>query len=484
MSIREVEVRPLHGLGDYEESVLLQPGVASLRRAAAAAAPLLVERRLWMVNSTASGGGVAEMLPTMITLLRELGVDARWAVIGTHRTEFFELTKRIHNLIHGAGEPRLSAADRELYEAVTRDNALEFRQLLSPDDVVVIHDPQPMAMAPMLAEAMPLRLFWRCHIGIEAETAATRTAWEFLEPYSQPFERAVFTAPEYVPSYLKSRSTIIRPAVDPLSDKNLHLSAPGVMEVLRAAHLTGGRERALTRSFDTPVRRLAPDGSWRVADENGEIGLLRRPIVTQISRWDRLKGFAPLLEAFARLKTRPIDPAAGPEHRRRLRMVRLVLAGPDPAAVADDPEGLEVLGELRRRYLDLPAAIQRDVALLNVPQNNLMVNALQRSSTVVVQNSLQEGFGLPATEAMWKALPVVASPACGLRQQIDDGVEGRLVSDPEDIEELARVLDEVLADPTAREHMGRRAQGRVLRDFLVFKQLEDWLGTIRRAIAS
>ena len=484
MSVREVEIRPLPGLGDYEESVLLGPAVERLRRAAREAAPALAGRRLWMVNSTASGGGVAEMLPTMISLLRELGVDARWAVIGTDRTAFFDLTKRIHNLIHGAGDPDLTAADREVYEAVNRENAESFLPLLSPDDVVVIHDPQPLPLAPLLAAAMPLRLVWRCHIGLDRDTPQTASVWEFLEPYFHPVDQAVFTAREYVPPFLADCSVLIRPAIDPLSEKNLELSAPGVMEVLCAARMAANGRQALTASFDSPVRRLGADGEWHLADEGDEIGLLRRPIVTQISRWDRLKGFAPLLEAFARLKTVTFEATRDDRHRQRLAAVRLVLAGPDPSAVADDPEGLEVLDELCGRYLQMPAALQRDVALLSVPQNGLMVNALQRSSTVVVQNSLQEGFGLTATEAMWKALPVVASSACGLRQQIDDGVEGRLVSDPEDPEELAGVLDQVLADPAVRAHLGRRAQNRVLREFLVFKQLEDWLETVTAVLAS
>ncbi len=482
MTVSEVEIPPLPELGDYQEFVLLEPGVARLREKAAHAVPALAGRRLWMVNSTASGGGVAEMLPTMLSMLRELGVDAHWVVIGTDRAEFFDLTKRIHNLIHGTGEPVLTAADRELYEAVNHQNAESFLPFLAPGDVVVIHDPQPLAMAPLLAQEMPLAIVWRCHIGLDRETAATRAAWDLLRPYFGPVEHAVFTAPEYVPPFLKSRSGLIRPAIDPLSGKNLELSAPGVMEVLRAARLVRGRQQAVTMPFDRPVRRLGPDRSWRLADEGDDVGLLERPIVTQISRWDRLKGFAPLLEAFVRLKTTGLDNTSDPQHRRRLSMVRLVLGGPDPTAVADDPEGLEVLDELCQRYVELPTALQPDVALLSVPQNGLIVNALQRSSTVVVQNSLQEGFGLTATEAMWKSRPVVGSRACGLRQQIEDGIEGRLVADPEDSETLAAVLDEVLADPAGGERLGRRAQSRVLREFLVFKQLEDWLETMQRVV--
>jgi trehalose synthase len=212
-----------------------------------------------------------------------------------------------------------------------------------------------------------------------------------------------------------------------------------------------------------------------------------RPLVTQVSRWDRLKSFAPLLDAFVRLKAGRSERGLMDEHRRHLGVVRLLLVGPDPGSVADDPEGLEVMDELSSAYRQLDPELQRDVALVTLPmesreENALLVNAIQRCSTVVVQNSIQEGFGLTATEAMWKAVPVVASSACGLRQQIRDGREGRLVADPEDAEALAAVLNELLADPVERRTLGRAAQRRVYREFLVLSQLRDWLKTVRNRL--
>jgi trehalose synthase len=186
-----------------------------------------------------------------------------------------------------------------------------------------------------------------------------------------------------------------------------------------------------------------------------DIGLLTRPIVTQISRWDRLKGWAPLVRAFAHLKRELHEGRSNgrdPLHRRRLELVRLVLAGPDPASVADDPEGREVMDELRALFVELPDRIQRDIALVALPmsdrnQNALMVNAIQRASSVVVQNSIREGFGLTITEAMWKQIPVLSnSRAAGPRQQIRDGLDGRLIEDPENDEELAAAIDALLAD--------------------------------------
>lgn len=161
--------------------------------------------------------------------------------------------------------------------------------------------------------------------------------------------------------------------------------------------------------------------------------------------------------------------------------MRLVLAGPDPASVQDDPEGREVLEDLSRAYLDLPAALQEDIALVALPmedsdQNALMVNALQRASTVVVQNSLREGFGLTVTEAMWKRIPVLSNrQACGPRHQVRDRMDGALVGDPTDVPALAQAMDEMLALPRKREEWGRNAQRHVHDHFLLFTQLRAWI---------
>jgi trehalose synthase len=235
--------------------------------------------------------------------------------------------------------------------------------------------------------------------------------------------------------------------------------------------------------FAEQATRLLPDGRFAPMNEETEIGIPFRPIVTQISRWDRLKGFGPLLDAFVRLKLGITGSPVSPRQRRRLSNVRLVLAGPEPAAVADDPEAMSVLEELIGCYRDLPHWIQEDVALVTLPmgsrdENALMVNALQRCSSVVVQNSIQEGFGLTVTEAMWKQRGVLGSRACGIRQQIRDGMDGRLVSDCEDPAEIAVVLEEMLEDLPGRTRLGHSAQRRVHDEFLVFTQVRRWLETL------
>ena len=485
--IETVAVDELLTLDDYQAQIHLSEAVRSLRTEARSLVPHLKGRTVWMVNSTARGGGVAEMMPRMITILRELGVDVKWAVIGTDKAEFFTLTKRLHNLIHGSGDPRLTADDRAVYDAVSRENAAALRPLVRPGDLLVIHDPQPLGSGAILRRELDVRAVFRCHIGLDAGTPRTRAAWDFLKPHADVYDHAVFTAPEYIPDFLAGRAGIIRPALDPLGHKNRDLLVPRLVGILCNAGLVPEQHPVVPARYAQMATRLAPDGAFGPADDAGGVGLLFRPIVTQISRWDRLKGFKPLLDGFIRLKERTASAAAGSRHRRRLELVRLVLAGPDPAAVADDPEAQEVLQELTAAYVGLPPALQADVALISLPmpvrkENELIVNALQRCSSVVVQNSLQEGFGLTVTEAMWKRCAVLGSRACGIRQQIRDGVDGRLIQHPEDPEEIAGRLNALLEDVGGRIQLGQNAQRRVNDEFLVFTQVRNWLATLANRV--
>jgi trehalose synthase len=428
------------------------------------------------------------MLPALVHLLRDLGVRAEWAVIETDRSEFFLLTKRIHNLVHGSGELRFDAADRELYESVNRANADALAPHLRPGDIVVVHDPQPMPLAAMLRARVDITALWRCHIGLDEQNEQTRAVWAFLEPYAAAYAHAVFSAPEYVPPFLADRSTIIHPGIDPLASKNRDMHVHELVRVLANSALVTTAGPVLRPPFVNLAKRLQPDGGFRPAIWPEDIGLLIRPIVTQVSRWDRLKGYLPLLRAFVELKRRARHDSKHfkPMHHRRLEIVRLVLAGPDPEGVADDPEATEVLKELEHLYLGLEPAMQADVALITLPmkaprENALMVNALQRASSIVVQNSLREGFGLTVAEAMWKRIPVLSnSKACGPRYQIRDGIDGRLIADPEDFESLADALIEMLSDPDRNDAWGQRAQRNVHDQFLVFHQLRAWMEVLAR----
>ena len=476
---RNIQVEERFGLEDYEALAFLTSPLRRLREEAATLIPSLRGRKVWMINSTHQGGGVAEMLPKMVLLLRELGVDIDWVVMETDRTAFFELTKRVHNMIHGVGNGGISGEDRELFERVGKENADQLRDQVSAGDIVVVHDPQPIVMGSILKRELGVHTIWRSHIGLSDRLPVTSAVWRFLEPYARSYDHSVFSAPEYIPSYLAGEASVIHPAIDPLSHKNRDLRTHGLVGILCNAGLAIDHSPVVTDSFVHCARRLMPDGSWGLPCDQEDIGLLTRPIVAQVSRWDRLKGWTPLLDAFVRLKQRSRT-GLSKEHQRRLDILRLVLVGPDPKSIADDPEGLGVIQELSERYLQLDPQIQGDVVLVTLPmvsrrENAYMVNAIQRCATVVVQNSIQEGFGLTVTEAMWKRTPVLGSRACGLRQQIRDRIDGRLIDDPNDSESIARVLDEMLADRVQRDSLGRAGQRRVYEEFLIFTQLGKWL---------
>lgn len=480
---RRVEIEDQNELSEHAAHAHLVPAVESLRAEAARLEEDLRDRRVWMVNSTPEGGGVAEMLEPTMGMLRDLGVDAEWVVIESEDPDFFDLTKNLHNLIHGEGRPEALDADaRSLYEEENRINARFLVERAEPGDILVVHDPQPMPLARYVQAEVDVITIWRCHIGLDGENASTRAAWDFLERYADDYDRAIFSAPEYIPDLFAGRSTLVRPAIDPLTHKNRDLSVHEVVRILDHAALNGSPGPLLDEAYVDVVHRLRDDGQFVPASLSEDIGLLHRPVVTQISRWDRLKGFAPLMEAFAHLKEeqRSFSEGRPPKHRRRLSLARLVMAGPAADSVADDPEAKEVLSEIRSAYMDLPPLVQSDVAILSLPmadrrENHDIVNALQRTSSIVCQNSLREGFGLTITEAMWKRVPVLSNrSACGPRQQIVDGVHGRLIENPEDRGQLASALNEMLAAPGERQSWGRTAQRRVHDEFLIYRRLRRY----------
>lgn len=471
-----------YSLDYYATDPIFAAPVAGLKDLAARAGRKLRNRTVWMVNSTERGGGVAEMLPGLISLMNDLGITTKWAVINTDRPDFFRLTKRIHNLIHGdsSASTEFGPADAELYETVNRINADSFAGETGKDDILVIHDPQPLPMGKIMSQEKGLTAVWRCHIGLDRHTDGTAAAWRFLKSYTGEYSRAVFTAAEYVPDYLSDKYTVIHPAIDPLSHKNQDLTVSKVTGILCNSGLQTPYEPVTTPDYQEKVKMLMPDGTTSIP---GELGLLFRPIIAQISRWDRLKGWLPLLEGFVRLKRNTVYSNGKNKTKRRkkrLDLSRLVLAGPDPNAVADDPEGLEVLRQVGEYYAGIEEDIRRDIAILLLPmesakENSLIVNAIQRCATVIVQNSIQEGFGLTATEAMWKRKPVLGSNACGLRQQIRDGIDGILVGDPEDPAEIAEKLRIIAGNPLTAYNYGRSAQRRVYDEFLIFRQIADYL---------
>jgi trehalose synthase len=476
--MREVRVgvRPLERFRE----VLPEEDVAEALSVAARLRDRLSRRVLWNVNSTAVGGGVAEMLPPLLGYTRSVGIDSRWMVIqGTE--DFFHITKRLHHAIHGSagdGSP-LGPAERKIYEEVLRDNGTEFGSLVEPGDVVILHDPQTVGLAPRLID-VGARVIWRCHIGLDVPNPEAELAWDFLQPYLEPVPFFVFSREAYVPASCDhGKSRVITPSIDAFSPKNQELSEDAVRTILVHTGLVEGPPPA---DPDHGFVRL--DGSPGRVDRSADVVRLGRaptwetPLAVQISRWDPLKDMRGVLEGFAILHDGKC--AVQPE---------LVLAGPNVTGVADDPEGARVFEDVVEAWRELPHAIRRRVHLACLPvadveENAAIVNALQRHATVVVQKSLQEGFGLTVTEAMWKAKPVIASAVGGIQDQIEDGRSGLLLKDPRDLAAFADALCSVLCEPERGVRIGKAARERVREHFLGVRHLMQYATLIEEIDAA
>ena len=360
-----------------------------------------------MVNSTAVGGGVAEILNRLLPLMRELGLDARWQVM-EGGAEFFEVTKAFHNALHGhtyAARPR----DFEIFLNYNRCN----RERLALDSrFVVIHDPQPAAFIEKRGDPAKQTWIWRCHIDLSRPDPAV---WDFLEPLVTRYDGAIFSSAEFsrqlpIPQYL------FYPSIDPLSDKNRDLDPDFIEDVL-------------TRFGIDPRRR----------------------ILTQISRFDRLKDPIGVLRAY-RIVKRYFD-------------CQLVLAG---GGASDDPEGNAVLAEVREAAGNDP-----DVHIIELPPAApLEVNALQRASTIVIQKSLREGFGLTVAEALWKKKPVVASAVGGIPTQVIHKHTGMLAHS---VEGTAYQIRFLLSHPEIAQRLGEQGHEHVRENFLITGNVKRYL---------
>lgn len=448
----EVHVEPM--TLDRFASLVREEAVTELATTQRRVRELLAGRTVWNVNSTAAGGGVAEMLQRLVAYGRGAGVDVRWLVLAGEG-EFFRLTKRLHNRLHGSeGDGGgLGDAEREHYEKVLRRNAQELIGLIEPGDVVVLHDPQTAGLAAACREAGATTI-WRSHIGTDVEGDEVREAWDFLRPYVEPAHAFVFTRQQYAPAWLDGRVHIIPPSIDPFSVKNEVLDPAVVHATVAHIGVVAGGNRHHRAVFER--RDGTPGRVDRCADvvRAGPAPDLDVPMVLQVSRWDRLKDMQGVMQGFADQVVAEVD-------------AHLVLVGPSVAGVSDDPEGAEVFLECLAAWQGLPLAARERIQLVTLPmddveENAAMVNALQRHAAVVVQKSLQEGFGLTVAEAMYKRRAVVASAIGGIQDQIDDGESGRLVADPSDLETFGRVLAELLRDDAERHRLGEAAHQRAV----------------------
>jgi len=466
-SIREITI------GSYPLQRLLPiVGESEIQRAegvAAKARDCLRSRAIWNINSTASGGGVAEMLHSLLPYARGAGVDARWLVI-SGRPDFFRVTKRLHHALHGSSGdgPRLGNDEREIYDRTLTENADEIAGLVKGDDVVLLHDPQTLGLAPALA-ALGCTIIWRAHVGTDQQSEATEQGWAFLAPYLAYVAASVFSRQQYVPRPLnKARTAVIPPSIDPFSPKNQTMSGDVTRAIL--VH-TGLMEGPTPKAPQTFVRS---DGSPGRVDRCADIIRLGRapswetPVVVQISRWDPLKDPAGVMDGFVHYLHEPQAPEA-----------ELILAGPNVQAISDDPEAPATLDAIIERWRGLPHNVRDKIHLACLPmadveENAAIVNALQRHAAVVVQKSLQEGFGLTVTEAMWKARPILASAVGGIRDQIDHEIHGLLLENPADLLEFASSLRRLLTDKPAAEAMAANARERVRAAFLPLRHLGQY----------
>lgn len=518
---------PFMPLCSQRKNVLLTSTIDSLVQRAEVHREFLKTVRLTLINTTSSGGGVSEMLHSVVPLLQELGISVQWLVLTPPpdlASSFYALTKTLHNAIHNSTSstatdltsPPSLAAFSKVGERAAECLLTTF---LAPvegisKDFVIVHDPQPTCLVPRLRELLlksqspapgsapqpETTLIWRCHIGSDTSTPISAAAWTFLHPFISHFDTSVFSSPLYVPPNfplpLATSIHFIPPALDPSSAKNREMPFYEIVSTLARAGITDEPQAKVEACgapsyFSPAVKHYLGGGVWRARDDYPSTThptplstpFLSVPVLTQISRWDRLKGFKGLLEGFAHLKQHPeLWGKGGGEDT--VCQAHLCLAGPDPSSVTDDPEGMATLAELAELYDLLPPAVRADVSLLLLPmtslaENALMVNALQRSSFLIVQNSLEEGWGLTCLEAQFKRVCVIGTQTgVGLRSQIKDGVTGLLTQFPEDPVSVAHSLLFGLHNEAARVAMSFNAQSHAVSGGLIFSQVDKWLSLL------
>jgi trehalose synthase len=393
----------LHTLEQYEPLI----GTAAVERIAAKAKGVRT-MRVAHVSSTFYGGGVTELLTPLTLMMNASGIETDWHLIqGT--PGFFGCTKKLHNTLQGESV-EFSDAEKAIYEQVVFENATRLH--LDDCDAVIVHDPQPLPLIAHFPDRdMPW--LWQCHVDLSSPYPPV---WTYLRQFIGRYDAAIFSLPEYGQP-LSVDQHFITPAIDPFSAKNRELSAREIREFLD--------------NYKIPADR---------------------PLVTQISRFDRWKDPMGVIEAFRKARQQ-VD-------------CTLVLVGNN---ASDDPEGGKILEQIQ-------SAADEGIIILSVDDPTL-VNALQRAAAVVLQKSLREGFGLTVTEAMWKGAAVIGGDVGGIRHQIKDGWNGFLVDTPD---EAAARMVQLLKDAKLRKQIGSRARESVRQNFLMSRLLEDWLDLLSR----
>lgn len=361
------------------------------------------------VNSTYFGGGVAEILESLVPLMNAVGIETEWYIL--HGTpDFFTITKKFNNALQGK-TINLSRMKKRIFLIQNQINSMYHRV---HHDFVIIHDPQPLPLITFHKKTQPW--IWRCHLDM---SCPDKEVWNYLKGFVSKYDAAVFSSEKFVQK-ISIPHFIIPPSIDPLNPKNKEISEKTISKYL------------------------------------SKFGIERdKPLITQVSRFDTWKDPLGVVKVFRKVK-REVD-------------CRLVLIG---SFALDDPEGQRIYETLIRKI-----GGDSDISLISTA-NDILVNALQRASTVVLQKSLREGFGLTVTEALWKGTPVVASRVGGITEQVIDGVNGFLV-DPRDYTGWADRIVKLLKNPKLREEMGRRGREVVKERFLITRHLLDYLNMLK-----
>lgn len=405
-------------LNHYQEAVGFKK-IESLRKLAA---PL--ENKIWAhVNSTYEGGGVAEMLKSLVPLAKGLGINAQWHCMEAHTEDFFYITKKFHDLIQGVEQP-FSA--EELHGVYIENSAKNFENYYVKADLTIVHDPQPCATSVFGNYEGPK--LWRCHIDT---TSANKLIWNFFLPFINHYDGAVFTDKRFVKQGVKKPVYTISPSIDPLSRKNKQLTENEARTIL-----------------DPLFNKHNIDGD--------------RPIVLAVSRYDIHKNQATIIKAFKEIK--------GDKEVQKKKPL-LVMVG---NTATDDPDGLAMYGQMmEERENDMDIFL-----LMNIENNDENIGALMRLANQFVHISTKEGFGLVVTEALWQGTPVIGSNVGGIAQQVIDNETGFLV-EPFDIEQISNKMKYLLLHPDIAEKIGKTAIEHVRNNFLLPSLLEKYLKLMR-----
>jgi len=370
------------------------------------------------INSTYMGGGVAEILSSMVPLINNVGIDEDWRILHGN-PDFFTITKKFHNALQG-GKIHFTEMKKKLYLKTNEEFSAYTR--LGQNQVVIIHDPQPLPLITFYKKRQPW--IWRCHIDL---TSPNKKLWDFLKNFILQYDIVVISLENYRHKDLYVDQRVIPPAIDPLSPKNVELSQVTIEKYLKKFHI-----------------------------------LLDKPIITQISRFDKWKDPEGVIDVFKKVKEE-VD-------------ARLILCG---SMATDDPEGYKIYERVKRKADKL---IEKGDVILITSENNILVNVLQRVSSVIIQKSIKEGFGLTVTEALWKERPVVASNIGGITLQIKDGETGFLL-EPDDTDNFAKKVIEIIKDKELAIELGRNGKEHVRKNFLITRLIIQHLDLLNEVLS-